>query len=132
MYFILGFTNPCSRGLITRVVLIEVGSNNSKKKYILKKFKQPILRQYYYDNNLDFVTSTVPKCDNIYFISKDGTPHKYKYKQQVVVQLTTSDVLELIDSTPTTNFLDLYNNYSLNKFASTIAESLEDQVENQI
>lgn len=129
MYFILGFTNPCSRGLITRVVLIEVGSNNSKKKYILKKFKQPILRQYYYDGNLDFVTSNIPKCDNIYFIGKDGIAYKYNYKQQVVVQLTTNEKLDLIDSTPTTNFLDLYNNYSLNMFASTIAESLEDQIE---
>lgn len=132
MYFIIGFINPCSRGLITKVALVEIKSRNSKNKYILKKFKEPVLRQYYYDNNLDFITSSVPKCDNIYVISKDGTVYKYKYKQQVMVKATTSDVLELIDSIPTTNFLDLYNNYSLNKFASTIAESLEDQVENQV
>ena len=132
LYFILGFINPCSRGLSTKVALVEIGSRNSKKKYILKKFKQPVLRQYYYDNNLDFVTSSVPKCDNIYIISKDGTVYKYKCKQQVMVKATTNEMIELIQSTPINNYIDLYNNFSMNKFISSIAESLEDPNEAQI
>lgn len=132
MYFVLGFLNPCSRGLSTRVALVEIKSRNSKNKYILKKFKQPVLRQYHYDNNLDFVTSSVPKCDSIYVISKDGTVYKYKYKQQVMVKATTNEILELIQSTPINNYIDLYNNFSMNKFISSIAESLEDPNEDQI
>ena len=131
MYFIIGFINPCSRGLITKVALVEIKSRNSKKKYILKKFKQPVLKQYYYDNNLDFVTSSVPKCDSIYIISKDGTVYKYKYRQQLMVKATTNEIIELIQSTPN-NYMDLYNNFSMNKFISSIAESLEDPNEDQI
>ena len=131
LYFILGFINPCSRGLSTKVALVEIGSRNSKKKYILKKFKQPVLKQYYYDNNLDFITSSVPKCDSIYIISKDGTVYKYKYRQQLMVKATTNEIIELIQSTPN-NYMDLYNNFSMNKFISSIAESLEDPNEGQI
>ena len=131
MYFIIGFINPCSRGLITKVALVEIKSRNSKNKYILKKFKEPVLRQYYYDNNLDFITSSVPKCDSIYIISKDGTVYKYKYRQQLMVKATTNEIIELIQSTPN-NYMDLYNNFSMNKFISSIAESLEDPNEDQI
>ena len=48
-----------------------------------------------------------------------------------MVKATTNEMIELIQSTPN-NYIDLYNNFSMNKFMSIIAESLEDPNEDQI
>lgn len=123
MYFIASSLNPASVCDIRKVAVLRT-FNKTKGKYTYKlvKAKTLILRDFKYSGNMNHVTNKT--YTDMYLFDRFNALYHYESGSDIVRRVNKDKTITFLD-TFKSNFFDIYNFFSINRFKSLVVEDME-------